>query len=369
MVLDGFQATSTPRSSICSGAPDSARGRTSSTCIVPSRFNGALTRLLEYERIPDDVDAKIGVPGYVLTSPRGAVPAKQRHHRCAPAMAVPDGAHRPAAAGEDGALLAQPLRHRLLEDRRHPGRGRSDALHGREADRRSGGSARPDRAVPRLRPRQLSRPARQLSPRTRRCCSGSTATRTRAHGRRRTSAARSWSCSRWASGTTPRPTSTRPPACSPAGTWPDRARGRWHAALRVRLQRRTSTTPAAKTFSFPIYSDGEQDDHGSRGGGRHAGRPRFDRGVWRRNPETARYLAKKLYRFFVSESRRRAGVVLEPRRRRVYFRSGYDMKAVMREVFLSPRVRDPRQHVHALRLAGGVRRARDEGHRLERLLS
>lgn len=34
-------------------------------------FTGAVTRLLEYERIPDDVDAKIGAPGYVGITTRG----------------------------------------------------------------------------------------------------------------------------------------------------------------------------------------------------------------------------------------------------------------------------------------------------------
>src|SRR5262245_46527055 len=31
-------------------------------------FTGSVTRLIEFERIPDDVDDKIGQPGYVLTS-------------------------------------------------------------------------------------------------------------------------------------------------------------------------------------------------------------------------------------------------------------------------------------------------------------
>jgi uncharacterized protein (DUF1800 family) len=35
-------------------------------------FGGALTRLLEYERIPDNVDTKIGQPGYVGVTTRGA---------------------------------------------------------------------------------------------------------------------------------------------------------------------------------------------------------------------------------------------------------------------------------------------------------
>ena len=34
-------------------------------------FGGALTRLLDYERIPDDVDQKIGQAGYVGVTTRG----------------------------------------------------------------------------------------------------------------------------------------------------------------------------------------------------------------------------------------------------------------------------------------------------------
>jgi len=58
------------------------------------------------------------------------------------------------------------------------------------------------------------------------------------------------------------------------------------------------------------------------------------------HPNTARYLAKKLYRFFVSEF----GEVNENfvnRIANVYLQSRYDMKTVMREVLLSPEFWDP----------------------------
>ena len=106
----------------------------------------------------------------------------------------------------------------------HRRRGRSDALHGREAGRRSGRRARPGRNASANTRSATSATCSSTSPRTPRCCSGLMATRTRGRGRRRTSAARSWSCSRWASGTTPSPTSTRRRACSPAGIWRGRAR-------------------------------------------------------------------------------------------------------------------------------------------------
>ena len=53
------------------------------------------------------------------------------------------------------------------------------------------------------------------------------------------------------------------------------------------------------------------------------------------HPNTARYLATKLYRFFVSEFGA-VNVTFVNRVASVYLQSGYDMKAVMREVLLSP---------------------------------
>ena len=52
----------------------------------------------------------------------------------------------------------------------------------------------------------------------------------------------------------------------------------------------------------------------------------------------------------------------------VYLQSRYDMRAVVREVLLSPQFWDPDVDLRALRLAGRIRRPRAEGHRLGRLL-
>ena len=74
-------------------------------------------------------------------------------------MAVPDGAHAPSAAGEDGALLAQPLRHRLQQGRRRLRRGprhEDDGRAGAELRRRL---PRPGAVVPGSRHRQLPRSA------------------------------------------------------------------------------------------------------------------------------------------------------------------------------------------------------------------
>jgi uncharacterized protein (DUF1800 family) len=91
---------------------------------------------------------------------------------------------------------------------------------------------------------------------------------------------------------------------------------------------------AAKTFSFPIYPDGNRAIPG------RAASDGMQDGVDLINalaasPNTARYLATKLYRFFVSEF----GAVNDTfvsRVASVYLQSRYDMKAVMREVLLSP---------------------------------
>ena len=82
--------------------------------------SAVLQYLLDYEKQPDDVDSKIGDPAYASIALNvGWFLAEPEHRARAPALAVPDGALEAAAAGEDGALLAQPLRDGLLEDRRH----------------------------------------------------------------------------------------------------------------------------------------------------------------------------------------------------------------------------------------------------------
>jgi uncharacterized protein (DUF1800 family) len=90
---------------------------------------------------------------------------------------------------------------------------------------------------------------------------------------------------------------------------------------------------APKTFSFPIYKDGNNTIPArSANDGMQDGLDFID--ALAANPNTGRYLAKKLYRFFVSE----IGDVSEDwidQVASVYQSSGYDMKAVMREVLLS----------------------------------
>jgi uncharacterized protein (DUF1800 family) len=96
---------------------------------------------------------------------------------------------------------------------------------------------------------------------------------------------------------------------------------------------------AAKTFSFQIYPDGGKTIPArSAADGMQDGLD-FIEGL-AAHPNTARYLARKLYRFFVSEF----GDVSESfvnRIANVYLQSRYDMKTVMREVLLSPEFWDP----------------------------
>ena len=95
----------------------------------------------------------------------------------------------------------------------------------------------------------------------------------------------------------------------------------------------------AKTFSFAVYPSGSR-TIGARSAsdGMQDGLDLID-GL-AANPNTGRYLATKLYRFFVNEF----GAVNETfvnRIANVYLRSKYDMRVVMREVLLSPEFWDP----------------------------
>ena len=256
---------------------------------------------MNYEQIPDDVDSKIGQPGYVRRhGPRRPVLAALEHRRRAAALAVPDGAHQPSAPGEDDALLAQPLRDRVHEDRGRARRRRGRALHGGEAHRRRRTAYAGRSKCCATTRSAISRTFSSTSRRTRRCSSGSTAGRTRGPARRKTSAARSWSSSRWASATTPSPTCTRPRASSPGGTCRGRARRPTARSTTSSSTTRTSTT-RREDVQLPDLSRRRQDDSGARCGRRACRTASTSSTASRRIPNTARYLARKLYRFFVSE--------------------------------------------------------------------
>jgi uncharacterized protein (DUF1800 family) len=96
---------------------------------------------------------------------------------------------------------------------------------------------------------------------------------------------------------------------------------------------------AEKTFSFAIYGDGSKTiPPRAAAQGMQDGLDFID--ALAASPQTARYLAAKLYRFFVSEF----GDVQESFVNRIasaYLLSKYDMRWVMREVLLSPEFWDP----------------------------
>jgi len=98
----------------------------------------------------------------------------------------------------------------------------------------------------------------------------------------------------------------------------------------------------AKTFSFPIYAGG-----GSTIPARPASQGMQDGldliNALASNPNTGRYLAAKLYRFFVSEKEDPDPSFVD-RIASVYQQSQFDMKAVMREVLLSPQFWDTRSY-------------------------
>jgi uncharacterized protein (DUF1800 family) len=90
----------------------------------------------------------------------------------------------------------------------------------------------------------------------------------------------------------------------------------------------------AKTFSFAVYPDGGKTIPARSATDGMQDGVDFINGL-AAHPNTARYLATKLYRFFVTEFGA-VNVTFVNRVASVYLRSQYDMKAVMREVLLSP---------------------------------
>src|SRR5437867_6481731 len=98
----------------------------------------------------------------------------------------------------------------------------------------------------------------------------------------------------------------------------------------------------AKTFSFPIYPDGGRTIPArSAASGQQDGVDLI--AALAANPNTGRYLAKKLFRFFVSEFRE-PDESFVTRIAGVYQNSRYDMRVVMREVLLSSEFWDSRSY-------------------------
>ena len=113
-----------------------------------------------------------------------------------------------------------------------------------------------------------------------------------------------------------------------------RRRGRRLAALRVRLQRRAARH-GGEDLQLSDLRRRQQDDPGARRPPTGCRTASISSTRSPASPNTARYLAAKLYRFFVSEFGA-VNVTFVDRIASVYLQSRYDMKAVMREVLLSP---------------------------------
>jgi uncharacterized protein (DUF1800 family) len=95
---------------------------------------------------------------------------------------------------------------------------------------------------------------------------------------------------------------------------------------------------SAKTFSFPIYSDGSKTIPARTASqGMQDGIDLIN--ALAANPNTARYLVKKLIRVFVSELSDPDPSLVD-HLASTYLSSGYDMKTVMRELFLSSQFTD-----------------------------
>ena len=96
---------------------------------------------------------------------------------------------------------------------------------------------------------------------------------------------------------------------------------------------------SAKTFSFPIYADGSKTVPArSAANGMQDGLDLI--AALAASPDTARYLATKLYRFFVSEFGS-VDTKFVDRIASVYLQSRGEMKPVVREVLLSPEFWNP----------------------------
>jgi uncharacterized protein (DUF1800 family) len=95
----------------------------------------------------------------------------------------------------------------------------------------------------------------------------------------------------------------------------------------------------AKTFSFAVYSDGGKTIPARAAAAGMQDGIDFINGL-AAHPNTAKYIATKLYRCFVTEFGA-VNVTFVNRVSGVFLQSGGDMKAVMREVLLSPEFWDP----------------------------
>ena len=271
-------------------------------------FGAGRRRALDYESIADDVDDLHRKPGYVGITTRGQFP---------PQSNITDARQRwlfrmvhsePAAPGEDDALLAQPLRDRLHEDRRRRWAPPKATRYMAAKPSEDPGGVRGqiemlrDNALGNF--RDILRQHRQGHGDAR---SGSTAdTNTRAQPQENfgreimelftMGVGHYTEADVYAGG-------ARVHRLEPGAARAPRPTARSTTS--------SSTTPAqhdtgAKTFSFPIYADGSQTIPARAGRRRHAGRPRSHQRAGGEPEHRRATWRRKLYRFFVSEFGRRS---------------------------------------------------------------
>ena len=164
----------------------------------------------------------------------------------------------------------------------------------------------------------------------------------------------------------PRPTSTRRRASSPAGTCASPARGARRSRYAF-IYNASSTTPTPRTsVSRSIANGGTHDSRAAAAAGMQDGLDLIN--ALATHPETARRLARRLWTWFVSET--------DAARRSVRREVGADLlrddtngcEPVVRAVLHVAAVPRPDELLPALCLAGGVRGAVAEGSRPRRLL-
>ena len=314
--------------------------------------------------------AKIGQPGYAqVAAPRPRVLAEHGHRRRAAALAVPDGAHQPAAPGEDDALLAQPLRDRLHEDRGHrSARPRRRATWRRRPSEDPGGvrgqiEMLRDNALGNFRRHSWSNIAKDTAMLF--WLDGRTNTRREPQenfgreimelftmGVGHYTEADVYAAARVFTGWNL--------------TRPGGDRRRQHYEFVYNASQHDTAREDVQLSDLP----GRQQDHsGARGGERDAGRPRFHRGAGAQ-PEHGDAISRRSCTGSSSRSSATSTRGSSTASRRRTCQSGYDMKAVMREVLLSPRVLG-RANRYFARYSWPVEFVVrvDEGRRLDRLLA
>ena len=267
-------------------------------------LRNALAQLIDYDDEPDDVDDPIGKPGSS---------GSRRAAAFLPAANITDARQRwlfrmvhsrAAAPGEDGALLAQPLRHRLHQDQRRL----SAASKRRGCWRRSRARTRPaspvssscfrEHALGNFRDLLVA-----VAQGSARCSSGSTGG-TNVRSRPQENFARELMELFTMGVGTFEETDVYAGARVFTGWNLARVGGNARPATTRSTTRPNQHDTAAKEFTFPIYPDGNRRIAGAIGCAGHAGRHRPDQ---RRRASSGDRPAAgaQAVQFFVNEIRRR----------------------------------------------------------------